>query len=197
MLPLGLLREPASQKRRADIVIVTKAPRNITPMEKRLFEHDINILSHQHIYFTTIKYGNPVPVFSPNPEVGTIDFKSKDLSILLVSGIASPSLLVDEVKEAYRDVTTVSFPDHHNFSQSDINNILRQYNSIKNKDKVILTTEKDAARLASANYIDLLPEVWYYLPMEIEFLSHESDVFNNQILHYVNNNSRNSILYKK
>jgi tetraacyldisaccharide 4'-kinase len=197
LMPLGRLREPAYQKKRADIIIVTKVPANITPMEKRLLEHQINPQSHQHLYFSTIRYGEPRPVFAQETADVDADFMSNDLSVLLVCGVAEPQSLIEQVGEGYKEVIPLIFPDHHNYTQHNISDILKKFNAISNPNKVIFTTEKDAARLVHLNLSEHLPEKWFYLPIEIEFLGNEGELFNRQILHYVKNNSRNSILYKK
>jgi len=197
LLPFGRLREPASQKKRADIIIVTKVPANISAMDKRLFLMNVAAQSHQTVYFTNIAYGDLQPVFTRVAKKKKPVFKSKDYSVLLVTGIANPLPLVSELTAHYKEVVPMNFPDHYAFKQTDIDSILEKYNAIAGAQKIILTTEKDAARLEHFDLPENIPEAWYYIPIEIQFLSNDAEHFNQQILHYVNNNSRNSILYKK
>jgi len=211
LLPYGRLREPASQKKRADIIIVTKVPGNISAMDKRLFLMNIAAKSHQTVYFTTIAYGDLQPVFDPSLKIGfdssqqatpltqmkDSDIKKTDYRILLVTGIANPSLLINELTTHYKEVIPMSFADHYAFKKTDINSIIEKYNSIAGNLKMIVTTEKDAARLQTFNFPESNPDAWYYIPIEIQFFANDAEHFNQQILHYVNNNSRNSILYKK
>jgi tetraacyldisaccharide 4'-kinase len=196
-MPVGRLREPASAKKRADVIIITKVPQNISAIEKRLFLLDIDAQSHQQVYFTAIKYGEPQPVFENSRQTGDIDFMQNDLSVFLVTGIANPSVLITELSKGYKQVIPVRYPDHYTFTQNDIDAILEKYRAIPETNKVILTTEKDAMRLKTFDKVGNVPEAWYYIPIEIEFLSNEAEQFNRYILHYVKNNHRNSILYKK
>jgi len=197
LLPLGRLRESASGKKRADIIIISKVPEDITAMDKRLFLMNAGAKSHQTVYFTTIKYGDPQPVFVPQSKKKKPDFAKKTLTILLVTGIADPSLLINELAAANKEVIPLRYPDHHAFTQGDIDFVLDKYQAIAGMDKIILTTEKDSVRLISFNIPENIPEAWYYIPMEIKFLSDDAEHLNQQILHYVSNNSKNSILYKE
>ncbi len=198
LMPYGRLREKSSEKKRADIIVVSKTPRNITPMEKRLFQHNINAQPHQTVYFTSISYGELTPVFGNPLLTNRLNTIKKNTTVLLVTGIAEPSLLKAELSDSYKEVVSMQYPDHHLFTKDDISTILARYSSIDTDEKVIITTEKDAARLLpySAD-TDILPEAWYYMPIKMAFLSNEEEQFNHQIQQYVKNNSRNSILYKK
>jgi tetraacyldisaccharide 4'-kinase len=197
LLPIGRLREPSYEKKRADIIIVSKVPRNISPMNKRLLVHNMDAQPHQKVYFSTIKYGELKPV------VGSEAIESPVLSkinnIVLVTGVADPSSLLNFLSSARKEVIHFQFPDHYFFTRNDIVTIANKYNTLPEGDRIILTTEKDAVRLSKES-LDLpgnTPEAWYYLPIEIEFLPSEGDTFDHHIIHYVKNNSRNSILYRK
>ena len=197
MLPYGRLREPASQRKRANIIIISKVPRNITAMDKRLLLMNVAAQSHQTVYFTTIAYGSLQPVFSLPKAITKPDLTNKELTVVLLTGIADPSLLIKELTVSCKEVIPFSFPDHYVFKQTDINTVVEKYKAIAGKHKIIMTTEKDAARLDSFDLAQNIPEAWFYIPVEIEFLSNDAEHFNQQILHYVNNNSKDSILYKK
>ena len=196
LLPLGRLREPASEKKRADVIIITKVPRNLSAMDKRLFLHNLNARPYQTVYFTTIRYGAPTPIYELHPMARIPDFSQKELSILLVTGIANPAPLLEKLSAAYKEVVHARFADHHVFTKQDMASIMAKYNALPSQNKAIVTTEKDAVRLLSQHYNDNIPEAWYYIPIETEFLWNEGENFNRQIIHYVKNNSRNSILYK-
>ncbi len=188
LLPYGLLREPASQKKRADIIIVTKIPENITEKDKRLFTNNMEIHSNQTIYFTYINYGQPLPVFDNIIKERYINFADNNLSVLLVSGIANPKPMITKLSEIYKTVLPVTYPDHYSYSQDDINNIIRKYNLLQGTSKVIVTTEKDAARLLPFNFKENIPEDWYYIPIEVKFSTNEAILFNNQIINHVHKN---------
>jgi tetraacyldisaccharide 4'-kinase len=197
LLPFGRLREHVSEKSRADMIIVTKVPTTISPMDKRLFAWNTGIKPYQSVFFTTIGYGKLKPVFNVPEVLPELDLNDKNLSVVIVSAIADPSQLVSKISQTYKNVIQIHYSDHHVFTQSDINNIIKKYQDLPGKEKIIITTEKDAARLLPFNSEVNIPAAWYYLPIQVEFLSNEEELFNRHILHYVNNNSKNSILFKK
>jgi tetraacyldisaccharide 4'-kinase len=146
LLPMGRLREPVSEKDRANIIIISKTPENISAIDKRLFLLNVKAKSHQTVYFTSIKYAAPKPVFDTNNSK-KINFNDKSLSVILISGIANSSLFVNEVNSEYHNIEHLQFPDHYAYSKDDVGSILKKLESLPGKNKVILTTEKDAARL--------------------------------------------------
>lgn len=97
-----------------------------------------------------------------------------------------------------RNVEGVEYPDHHAYQESDIAYIQKRFSEIENLNKIIVTTEKDAARLLSNPYVtDEIKQVVYALPIEVEFLFDQAKDFNEQILGYVRKNKTNRGLYKK
>jgi len=198
LLPLGHLREPVSEKKRADIIIVTKVPKDISAMDKRILLLNVDAKSYQKVYFSTITYGELKPVFNAYSMASkpSLD-KKKKYSVLLVTGIADPSVLINHFKPVSKEIISVRYPDHYSFTQKDVTSIIEKYNAIPGEDKIIVTTEKDAVRLIFYDAPENMPDAWYYVPIEIEFLTNEGEQFNHQILHYVKNNNKNSILYKK
>lgn len=195
LLPAGRLREPVSEHYRANIIIVTKTPVNVAAIDKRLFLMKINTLPHQKEFFTSIQYDNPKPVFDNKIE-NLPDFNDKNLTVLLVTGIANPTPLIKELSAKYINLQHVRYPDHYAFTKDDIDTLLKKAENLPGKNKVIITTEKDAARLQIFGKDAILPEKWFYIPIKIVF-QEENEHFNRNILHYVQNNNRNSILYKK
>jgi tetraacyldisaccharide 4'-kinase len=197
LLPLGRLREPASGKRRADIIILTKSPKTIKPIERRVIEKNLEIQPYQTIYFTTLKYGNLKPVFDNNTNVLSTD-DLKNYNVLLVAGIADPDLFNKQIQPLAKKTEVLFFPDHTNYSAKDLKHIENVFNSLDGEKNIIITTEKDAMRLQNFNHLDeKLKQAFFYLPIEIEFIENEGDVFNKHILDYVRKNKRSSILYKE
>jgi len=188
LLPAGRLREAKSGKNRADVVIVTKCPNTITPMEKHGIERSLDLESWQQVFFTTFVYGDPYKVDNPIETISLEDLKSKD--ILLVTGIASPEQMEYDITKLGIKFDALHFPDHHNFTPADISQI-----KARSKDKIILMTEKDAARIEGLFGED--SSKVYALPIQVEFLGDKGDIdFNKIIKSYVSKNSRNSILSK-
>ena len=67
------------------------------------------------------------------------------------------------------------------------------WDTISADDRLIITTEKDAARLADDSRMDELRPFLHVLPIEIVFLRDQEKTFNQYIKHYVRKNSRNGI----
>ena len=169
LLPAGRLREPASQINRADIVIVTKCPGELKPIDYRIIEDGMHLQAHQIIFFTSIAYGDLVPLFKEAAPC-RLDKGRKKEEILLVTGIASPESLISEIQLYAGQLKTMIYPDHHNFNSSDLKDIHSRFSRIKAKDKIIIVTEKDAARLRSMSKIPAdLKKALYYIPIRIRF----------------------------
>ena len=193
LLPAGRLREPLSGKNRADIVIVTKCPKDLKPMEFRVITKAMDLYPYQHLYFSTLEYEQPRPVF---PEAMAWRGLHPDMNVLLLTGIASPRQLTEDLTPQVKSITPLAFRDHHNFSRKDIR-LLNQTFEEMPQPKCIITTEKDAVRLADAEGIaDAVKENLYVQPIRISFMLDQEESFNQNIIGYVRKNSRNSILAK-
>lgn len=185
LLPLGRLRESKhSIKERADIVIITKCPDDIKPVNFRIFKKHLCLYPYQNLYFSRYKYDSLCPVFPDAscyiPALSL--FTQKDV-ILSITGIAHPIPLIKYLKRYEAVVKVMHFPDHHNFSRSDINDIYEVYNKLKGRYKIILTTEKDAVRIANNPYFphSLKPHI-FYQPINVEFISYNSQSFDDDII---------------
>lgn len=199
LLPAGRLREPESGKNRANIVVVTKCPRLMKPMDYRIISKRLNLYPYQQLYFTTYKYGNLNPLF-PDYETKkkTLGQIEKNDEILLLTGIASPKQLIIDLERYTSHITPITFADHHNFSEDDLKIVKDTFTQLAGEKKIIITTEKDAARLALFSNIDeTIKKSIYTLPIEVKFLLNQEEMFNQNIIEYVRNNKRDSILSKR
>lgn len=196
LLPAGRLREPESGKNRANIVIVTKCPRDLKPMDFRVIIKYMDLYPYQKLYFSTLKYGALTSVFSraPQRELKSIE---KDEKIVLITGIATPQQLLNDLSEYSSQITSLHFGDHHQFTEKDIRHIQQTFDSLKGSKRTLITTEKDATRLINLSLSEDIKDHLYALPVEIEFLLGQEEQFNQNILSYVRTNSRNSILLKR
>ncbi len=201
MLPLGDLREPAPNKNRANIVIVTKCPNTAQPIDFRIITKELALQPYQNLYFTKYKYGNILPVFESEclaPKLATNDLYSKRYDVLLFTGIVTQKNIINYLNNFARNVTGLEYPDHHTYLEKDMQDIQKRFDEIDNVHKIIITTEKDAARLLSNPYVtEEIQQVVYALPIEVEFLFNQAKDFNEQILGYVRKNKTNRGLYKK
>ena len=193
LLPAGRLREPVRAKDRADIVIITKCPKDLKPMEFRVITKAMKLYPYQQLYFSTLEYDTPRAVFSGK----TFDENLNGKNILLLTGIASPEQMMHDLQEYDAEITPLTFGDHHDFSKKDVAKINESFASIP-EPKVILTTDKDATRLMATDGLsDEVKNNLYSLPMRIVIMQEQEEEFNNKILGYVYKNSRNSILAKR
>ena len=194
LLPAGRLREPLSGKNRADIVIVTKCPHDLKPMEYRVITKAMNLFPFQRLYFTCLDYKNITPVFGG--EERPLDSIGKDCHILLLTGIASPRQMIEDLSPRCSNITPLTFGDHHAFTSSDVNLINNKFAAMP-KPKMIITTEKDATRLIGLEGLgEEVRSAMYALPVKIRFMLEQEESFNEKIIGYVRKNSRNSILAK-
>lgn len=219
LLPVGNLREPATQMKRAQIVIVSKCPSDMKPMDVRVLSTKIGILSYQALYFTTMQYG-PIEKLMPTsadslkkevamdettpeteaaatelPAIGRIEsfeqIKEQRLPILLLTGIATPLTLENHVRTYASVVKAMHFADHHEFSKRDVRKISMEFEKIKAAGGIILTTEKDATRIRNNAYMNQLAPYIYYPTLEIHFLDGQGKTFEQKITDYVRINKRN------
>jgi tetraacyldisaccharide 4'-kinase len=191
ILPGGLLRECKSGSKRADIVIVTKCPEEINDAEITKLTHKLNIQSHQSLYFSTIIYNAIKPVFDTEKLSEITDLNS--FSVLLVTGIVTHTPIVEHLKQQYAKVETLSYPDHHHFTANNYSEIEQKFIHLQSDKKIILVTEKDAARIVSSpNFPESLKKGIYFLPIRIQFLQNKQKQFSQSVINYVENNTRNS-----
>jgi tetraacyldisaccharide 4'-kinase len=198
ILPFGNLREQSSEKRRANIIIITKTPALIKPIDRRIITTDLKAYPYQDVYFSTFDYGKPISVFNNLP-IENIPENLAGYKVLLVTGIANPKPLIDYIEnQKVAEIVLFDFPDHHNFSKKDIELIETRFNDINTTKKIIITTEKDAMRLQIfSNIADNLKKNWFYLPIRVVFQNNQNETFNKQIIDYVRKNKTHSFLYPR
>lgn len=199
LLPAGRLRESAKQKYRANIVIVTKCPPHIKPMDYRVISKQLDLFPYQKLFFTSLRYKALVPVFNiPGTQPRNLDGLEKDEKILLLTGIASPKQMIQDLNNFTPLIEPFTFGDHHDFTRKDMDELRERFNRIEERKKIIVTTEKDAARLIHHPHLsESLKPFIYSLPIEAYFLQGQEDNFNEHILGYVKRNKRNNILSQK
>jgi len=197
LLPAGRLREPLSGKHRADIVIITKCPDTLNPIDYRVLSKAMELYPFQQLYFTKLEYCPLEPIFHKGLSIPLTEIRGKN--VLLLTGIASPRQLETDIN-AYTGnnaLTMLSFPDHHSFTQKDIRRINEAFAGME-APRMIITTEKDQARLMGIETLsDDVKDNIYALPIKVRFMLDKEETFNKKIISYVRKNSRNSILVKR
>lgn len=180
MLPTGNLRENRKGAIRAQVIVVTKCPSNLSDEEQQKIALKLNPNSNQKVFFSTIDYSDVVKNKSEEIALNTL----KDYKVLLVTGIANSKPLEEYLKSKGIKFQHLKFADHHHFSDKDIDRIKSDFNKISSKKELILTTEKDYVRLN----IDLKI---FYLEIKTKLLNNEQE-FDKKLIAYVEQSSRNS-----
>lgn len=200
-LPAGRLRESVEGKNRAQIVIVTKCPEDIKPIDFNIITKRLNLYPYQQLFFSSFRYGDLKAVFASSEQNAESYRKEVPLSelcdtdVLLVTGIVSPAPIIERLGDCTKHIESLSFNDHHDFSQRDIQLIKERFKKLKGEKRIIITTEKDATRMIHHPSLseELKPFI-YALPIEIEILQNQQDKFNQHIINYVRENTRNRSL---
>lgn len=184
LLPYGRLRESSHALNRADIVVVTKCSDKANALEYRIFEKNLNLYPYQKLFFSRYSYGQLMPVFPEQASDASpyLDWMTNGDMVLCIAGIGNPRPFVRYVKSFKMKVRVNVFPDHHNFSRKDISLIKQRYETMNGRNKIIVTTEKDAVRLINNPYYPFeLKASTYYLPVKVEFTRKEPVTFEDTI----------------
>lgn len=176
ILPAGDLRESRFGARRADLVIVTKCPTNLSPQEREKIKKSISKYTTAKICFSSIAYANPISLASK--QAITID---SNTHYLLITGIAKPKPLYDYLDARGVSYTKMTFPDHHDFSEQDLQKITRAFDQIDSKRKELLTTEKDAMRLLDTANEWINSKPISYIPIQIIMNEEDEKTFQSKI----------------
>jgi len=172
--PAGNLRENRSGIRRADALMITKCPENLSEQAKADFLQQLKFDSSK-VYFSHIVYGDLVPL-------SEADWKPVE-KILLVTGIANPLPLKKHLEKQY-SVELMQFPDHHAFTAKDIQTIHQKFDTFASRPSAIVTTEKDAVRLLAFGDHPLMSKApWFYQSMQVHI--DRANDFNDLLLNYV------------
>jgi tetraacyldisaccharide 4'-kinase len=183
LLPTGMLRERVKGARRADFIIITKTPKIFSPITRRQIVKTLRPRPHQKLFYSYVAYNDPVPLVNSaakSPAAPKYNY------IVMVAGIANSYPLQEYLKSLCNELIVINFKDHHVYSSQDMDKIIREYDSIISKDKVIFTTEKDAMRLETddfTRYLENLPV--YYVPIQIRFHECDEMKFDKLIVDYV------------
>ena len=184
LLPAGDLREPVWEKDRADILVVTKTPPRLDQSDRQEIIRSIKPRNQQEIFYSYLEYGNLKPLYEEGEERKLLSVKVTT-KIILLTGIANPRPLLSEIGGFTQFITHHKYPDHHNFSKKNISKLVHAFDTLYADDKLIVTTEKDAQRLGSAEAKELLKGLpVYYLPVQAEIHEPERARFNELIEKY-------------
>lgn len=197
LLPYGRLREFASNKDRASIIIVTKCPPELKPIDERIITKELEIRPYQNLFFSKIDYGRLIPVFPDDLSLKTVEIV-EGLTVLMITGIANPSNFKDYLMHGSHEIHELNFRDHHQYSKKDLDRITAKFESLSSGRKIIVTTEKDMVRFRDFGSVpDIIRKNMYFIPVKISFLNNAGKEFDQKILKYVSENKSNFNLYSK
>ena len=178
-LPTGDLRDLPSSYKRADVLVVSKCPHDLSDEQKQEIIEEIKPLEHQHVFFTVIHYGIPYHLFTK--EKTSLNDRTE---ALLISGIANPKQLkkfLADNTSAYYDML---YSDHHIFTIDDLKEIRKRFENISSPNKIIITTEKDAVRLTKFEQA-LIDYPIYVIPIDMKFLFGGEKAFTELIAKFI------------
>ena len=183
LFPAGTLRDVKSAAQRAQIIIVSKSPKTLDENEKQRIIKKLKPKSHQKVFFSYLEYQPLQPLNEAAKQISTenVDF------VLAFCGIANPKPFIEELRKNYKTIDFLHFADHHAYSKDDVKTIMDHFENLGGGKKIIVTTEKDAARLTNSPYLCQFETVpLLALPIVVRF--HEEEKFNEEILNYVRQN---------
>lgn len=192
LMPYGHLRESVRSLNRADIVIATKCPDDIKPLDYSLFDKNLNLFPAQSLFFSRYRYERLRPVFSDHAKkVPELSRLTESDMLLAVSGIGNPRPFVRYLKGFAAKVKVNVFPDHHDYTRKDTELLLNRFESMNCREKYIITTEKDAVRLINNPYFphELKPYI-FFMPVHVEFINrdHDKSTFEQTLLRRLSSN---------
>ncbi len=188
VLPAGLLRESANGRRRADIIIISKCPDNLSSDQMDTERRRLQCSDRQRVFFSRMEYDELIPFDGSSP-ARALNSITDRTSVIVATGIASPGAIIRELSRHAKDITPLTFSDHHNFRDRDITRIDKAVSEARHNDKIVITTEKDAARLQDMRISQELRRLIYILPVRVRLIDGQSD-FDNIIINHIENFKR-------
>ena len=181
LLPVGNLREHRSAMKRADIIVVTKCPNILSPIVRDSILTEIKPQHNQSVYFSYLKHGSLLRL---DGSVCTID-KDVFTHLTVITGICNPYPLVDHLRNFTKDIKLFKFPDHHNFTASDLRRVRKHFLDYFCNFKYIVTTEKDLMRLKDTPAFEVISDLPIcYVPVEVEFHKDDKKLFDSRVLDF-------------
>lgn len=182
MLPAGDYREPFSGRKRADVILISKCPEDLSAGEQAAAIKRIKPYPQQQVFFTSIAY-QQLKTLGGGVTDEVID---DNTTVFLLTGIANPVPLVKHIEKYSRHIIHHNYPDHHRFSLKNIAKLAADFNACASKNKLIITTEKDAQRLVEHELLAAVEQLPIrVLPIGINFLNNKQQEFNILLTNYV------------
>ena len=162
LLPMGKLRESRVGAKRADVVVVTKCPAELSQDEKNKLAEELApyLNPEADLFFSSLTYGSPYHVAGPK--------QTEITEVIALAGLADNAPFFTYCKQQYALIDSFSFPDHYAYSPEDAARILEILGQEKGKNAVLLTTEKDAVKLKSLAATEMWSKISIFaLPIQV------------------------------
>lgn len=167
VMPFGRLREGPEGVNRADAIIITKCPLNLSENEMMKMTREVHKFSNKPVFFSAIRYGEPQP----------LTYHSKPFSnqVVLLTGIAMPIPMQEYVEKNFTLIRHIEYRDHYFYTKTDLHRLEDMVNQ-HTEPVCILTTEKDKVKLESEELREIAARLpVFYLPIEMKFLGNGKD----------------------
>jgi tetraacyldisaccharide 4'-kinase len=192
LLPTGNMREPFSGRWRAEVLVVTKCPPELSSVEQTRIADRLQPLPFQSLFFSTIDYQPLQDIKGKKSDL----IIHPDTTVFLLTGIANPLPLERHIREYSQNIVHHKYADHHRFSLKNISKLADEFSACTTQKKVIITTEKDAQRLLEHDLqraVKQLPIL--VLPVAVGFLDNSGPQFDNLVKEYVREHSANHVIH--
>jgi tetraacyldisaccharide 4'-kinase len=184
LLPAGRLREWRHGYKRADLLVVTKCPADLTAKQRSNLTEELDLYPRQRVFFSKYKYGIPYDLLRPDVK-RPLDLET---DILLVSAIANSDYLLQYLGGEAHSVETIEFEDHHFFEPKDLLEVKRRFERMTGHSKIVVTTEKDAMRMEMhKNFFWDNDLPLYVLPIEVSFFEQDEADFQAEVKKFLLN----------
>ncbi len=155
LLPMGRLRESRAGAKRADVVVVTKCPAELSLDEKNKLAQSLSpyLNADAPLLYSSTSYGEPYQVAGPA--------RTDVTTVIALAGLADNGPFFTFCQQKFAVIDTFSFSDHYAYNPEDAGRILEVLGQERGKNAVLLTTEKDAVKLKSL----AATEMWSKIPI--------------------------------
>lgn len=180
LLPMGRLREGRKEAARADIIVVSRCPADMSPQQQEEWQRSLTLREGQEVYFSSVRYGQPYDLWTGESR------EVADKWLFLITGIAEPEPLRHHLFTLSKNIHFKPYADHYDFSEKDIRGWHRQWSAVDREEKLMVTTEKDATRLrAYQPLIQSLGLVFVVIPIEVMLQGDKEEELLNRLFRYI------------
>jgi tetraacyldisaccharide 4'-kinase len=163
LLPRGLLREPRSSLRRADVLVLTRCDQAPAEQLQKLRRTIDRIVPHLPLIETT---HGPVDLSNCDGEAAPLEFL-RDGPIAAFCGIGNPEAFRRTLLDLGAGLEDFrSFPDHHAYGHADVEELHRWAERLPSGTSIV-TTQKDVVKLRLSRLGDR-PLWWLRIRLRIE-----------------------------